>query len=105
MRGFVTRKRFVKRKVNRKEDAIIRIQSRFRSFKARKLFLRQKHAIMKMQANVLTRQYRRAYLEMLQNTLMAQAYIKRMAAMQWYQSVKKSKDQLESHVNNINAAI
>ena len=39
---------------------------------------------MKAQANVLTRQFRRAYLEMLANTNKAQAYIKRHLAMVWY---------------------
>lgn len=44
------------------------IQTNFRSYIVRKTFVKQKGAIMKMQANVLTRQYRRAFLEMLGNT-------------------------------------
>lgn len=55
MKGFVQRARFKKTKVNRRDNAVLKIQSRFRAFRQRKIFLRQKHAIMKCQANVLTR--------------------------------------------------
>ena len=60
---------------------------------------------MKCQANVLTRQFRRAYLEMLGNTNKAQAYIKRLLAMVWYQKIKSQKDTLEHHIGKINDMI
>lgn len=60
---------------------------------------------MKAQANVLTRQFRRAYLEMLANTNKAQAYIKRHLAMVWYQKIKNQKDTLEHHITKINDMI
>lgn len=60
---------------------------------------------MKCQANVLTRQFRRAYLEMQRNTSKAQAFIKRFLAMLWYKRIKGQKDQLENHIENINEMI
>lgn len=60
---------------------------------------------MKMQANVLTRQYRRAYLEMIKNTQKSQAYIKRLLAMLWFKRIKESKNNLEDHIGNINNLI
>ena len=47
IKGFVTKMRYRKDKVFRKEYAALKIQSRFRSYIARKDFLRQKHALMK----------------------------------------------------------
>jgi len=72
---------------------------------ARKTFLRQKHALMKCQANVLTRQYRRAYLKMRSDVLIAQQYIKRFHAMLWYKRIKESKEHLENHIESINEMI
>jgi vacuolar-type H+-ATPase subunit D/Vma8 len=88
-----------------KETAALMIQTKFRSYRERKTFLRQKHALMKCQANVLTRQFRRAYLEMTGNTNKAQAYIKRLLAMVWYQKIKTQKDTLEHHIEKINDMI
>lgn len=42
---------------------------------------------------------------MVQNTLTAQAYIKRFLAMVWFQRIKESKDNLENHIENINDLI
>jgi len=58
-----------------------------------------------MQANVLTKQYRRVYLDMSTNTQVAQSYIKRFLAMLWYKRIKESKDNLENHIENINTMI
>ena len=60
---------------------------------------------MKCQANVLSRQFRRAYLEMLASTQTGQSYIKRFLAMLWYKRIKESKDNLENHIENINDMI
>ena len=60
---------------------------------------------MKCQANVLTRQYRRAYLKMRSDVLTSQQYIKRFLAMLWYKRIKESKENLESHIENINDMI
>lgn len=76
----MTRANFQRKKGMVKETAALMIQTNFRMYIVRKTFLKQKGAISKMQANVLTRQYRRAYLEMLRNTNQAQAYIKRLLA-------------------------
>jgi len=95
----------MKNKMTRKDRAALKIQKVVRGFFARKMYKRQRNAIMKMQANVLARQTRRAYLEMLGNTLTAQAYIKRFLAMLWYKRIKESKDSLENHIENINEMI
>jgi hypothetical protein len=58
-----------------------------------------------MQANILTRQYRRVYLDMQKNTQVAQAYIKRFLAMLWYKRIRESKENLENHIENINTMI
>ena len=39
------------------------------------------------------------------DTLVAQQYIKRFLAMLWYKRIKESKDNLESHIENINEMI
>lgn len=54
---------------------------------------------------MLTRQFRRAYLEMLANTNRAQAYVKRALAMAWFQKIKSQKDSLEQHIEQINSMI
>jgi len=55
-----------------------------------------------MQANILTRNYHRVYLDMRKNTQVAQAYIKRFLAMLWYKRIRESKENLETHIENIN---
>ena len=60
---------------------------------------------MKCQANVLTRQQRRAYKAMVQNTLTAQAYIKRFLAMVWFSRIKDSKESLDNHIGTIKELI
>jgi hypothetical protein len=51
---------------------------------------------MKAQANVLTRQQRRAFLKLKQDTTMAQAYIKRYLAMAWYLRVRNQNESLSN---------
>jgi len=55
IKGFVTRSTYQRKKGMVKEVAALMIQTRFRSYIVRKQFLRQKNALMKAQANVLTR--------------------------------------------------
>lgn len=87
-RGFVTKKRFKMDKVTKKNWAILKIQSLFRGFKARKQYMIKYRATQKCQANVLTRQTRRAFQKLKQDATMAQAYIKRYLAMSWYARVR-----------------
>ena len=47
IKGFVTKMMYRRDKVLRKDQAAIRIQARFRAFRERKQFLRQKHVLMK----------------------------------------------------------
>ena len=86
-RGFVTKKRYHSDKVARRDYAVVRIQTAWRVFLVRRAYLRKRKAIMKVQANVLARQQRRAYLKLKQDASRAQAYIKRYLAMAWYERV------------------
>jgi hypothetical protein len=105
IKGFVTRARVNRSKLTRKDRAILKIQSFFRGFLVRQVFKRQKAAIMKMQANVLTRQTRRAFVLLKGNAELAQAFIKRFLAMQWFKRMRESKESLEYHVGSINNLI
>lgn len=55
IKGYVTRAQYTRFRGSRKDRAVLRIQTAFRTFLARKDFLIKKSAIMKAQANVLTR--------------------------------------------------
>ena len=104
-KGFVGRLRYRRDKVLRRDQAALRIQSRFRAFKCRKVFLQQKAAIQRCQALVLSRQYRRAYLKMRSDVLVSQQYIKRFLAMLWYKQIRDTKDNLENNIDAINKMI
>jgi len=54
-KGFVGRMRYRRDKVLRRDVAALRIQSRFRAFKLRKIFVDRKNALMRCQAMVLSR--------------------------------------------------
>jgi hypothetical protein len=63
--------RYQKDRQFRRDYAARKIQSRYRAYIARKKYLKIKHAFMKCQANVLTRQQRRAYVKMRSDVLVA----------------------------------
>ena len=77
VKGLVTRLRYRRNKVTRKQDAALKIQSKFRAHKERTKFLKIKKAFMKCQANVLSRQFRRAFVKMRKDVGVAQMFIKR----------------------------
>jgi len=54
-RGYVVKKRYMRDKGNRRDLAIVMIQSAFRTFLQRRKYKTQRAAIMKGQANVLAR--------------------------------------------------
>ena len=107
----MTKMRYRKDRLFRREYAARKLQARFRAFITRKKYISKsilsgydyvhigiKRAFMKCQANVLTRQCRRAYLKMRSDILVAQQYIKRYHAMLWYKRIKESKEGLETHI-------
>jgi len=47
VKGFITRNEFKRKAATRKDRAVLKIQSRFRAYLARRDFLRKKNAIMK----------------------------------------------------------
>lgn len=81
------------------------IQARWRAYVVRKAYLHKYKCIQRMQANILTRNYHRVYLDMRKNTQIAQTYIKRFLAMLWYSKIRKTKDNLETHIASINQMI
>ncbi len=71
IKGFVTKMRYKRDRMFRREYAARKIQARFRAYIQRKKFLIIKHAFMKCQGNVLARQQRRAYVKMRSDVLVA----------------------------------
>jgi hypothetical protein len=71
IKGFITRRRYVRNKGVRRENAALKLQSRFRCFKERRKFLKMKKALMHCQANVLARQFRRAFVKMRSDVVVA----------------------------------
>lgn len=105
IKGKLTRNRYKNAKVMRKDQAATMIQARWRAYVVRKGYLHKYKCIQRMQANILTRNYRRVFLDMRKNTQSAQAYIKRFLAMLWYSKIRKTKDNLETHIASINQMI
>ena len=54
---------------------------------------------MKVQANVLSRQHRRVFLDMISNAQVAQAYIQRHKAMKWFQDLQQHRQGLQQSVD------
>lgn len=105
IKGKLTRNRYRNVKEMRHDQAAIRIQSRWRAYRCQRDYRRKYHAIQKLQANILSRNYHRCFKDMKKKTQVAQAFIKRFLAMLWYRRIRESKDNLESHVENINQMI
>ena len=105
IKGFLTRIHYQRDRIIAREKAATAIQKKFRSYEVSKTFRNTRRLVMKLQANVLTRQMRRAFLKMKIDTMMAQAFIRRYLAMSWFHQLKKQKYELESNLENINSMI
>jgi len=105
IKGFLTRIHYQRDRILAREKAATVIQKKYRSFDVSKAFRNTRRLVMKLQANVLARQMRRAFLKMKIDTMMGQAFIRRYLAMSWYHQLKKQKYELESNLENINSMI
>ena len=105
VKGFINLRRYRRERVQRKENAALKIQAQFRSHRQRAVFKRQRRALMKCQANVLTRQFQRAYQKMRRDVVTCECYIKRYLAMAWYKKVRDHKQMLEDEANRISQMI
>lgn len=105
IKGWLTRIRYLRDKMICRENAVTMIQKKYRSFLTSKSFRKARRALMKCQANVLTRQMTRAFQKMRLDVMMAQAFIRRYLAVKWFKQIKVQKVDLENHMENINDMI
>jgi hypothetical protein len=101
----VTKIRYKRRRQQSALNAIIMIQTMFRTTKQRRKFRKIKNVIMKLQANVLSRQFRKAFLNTKNHVTTCQMYIKRNLAMKWFSNLKNKKRQLDENLHMINSLI
>ena len=73
IKGWLVRNRFVQRKFELRWQAASLIQRRFRKHSTSKFYKRTRKLIMRLQANVLTRQNRRAFLKLKRDAIVAQS--------------------------------
>jgi serine/threonine protein kinase len=72
-RGWYVRKRFLRRRFELRWNAAMIIQRRFKRFKTSKYYRNTRRLVMRLQANVLSRQLRRAFLKLKKDTINAQS--------------------------------
>lgn len=73
IRGWLVRKRYNRRKFELRWQAALSIQRLFRNHKTSGFYRKTRKSVHRMQANVLTRQMRRAFLNLKKDTITAQA--------------------------------
>ncbi|GIQ86879.1 hypothetical protein KIPB_008809 [Kipferlia bialata] len=96
MRRYLTRKRFSQLLSTRRTNAATLIASYWRGHKQRTRFTQQVEAICKCQALVISRQTRQAYLRFRANVIIAQSYVRRYLARQWYRKVQVRRRDMEA---------
>mmetsp|Transcript_19452 Transcript_19452/g.22085 ORF Transcript_19452/g.22085 Transcript_19452/m.22085 type:complete len:743 (-) Transcript_19452:269-2497(-) len=102
IKGFITKIRYRTQRVIRRFNAAILLQSKWRAHKRRKKFMIAKRALMRCQANVLSRQVRRAFQKMKADTISCQEYLRRYLAVMWFAKIKVKQRNLETNVEDIN---
>lgn len=75
VKGWFVRKRYRERRFQLRWQAAMIIQRRIRKFKRTKFYRTTRKLIMRLQANVLSRQTRRAFLKLKKDSITAQSYI------------------------------
>lgn len=105
VKGFVYKRRYQRKRRSNYMNAILKLQSIFRGLKDRRKFRIAKRALMKCQANVLTRQFRTAFLNTKSHVTSAQMFIKRYLAMKWFKNLQNKKKQLDENLDQINFLI
>lgn len=91
VRGFLSRKRLRQMELNKRNTAATKIQKLFRNFKGAKEYRRKRRAVTLMQAQVLGRQTRRAYIKLRQDVVTAQSFIRKRLCYTSYQCVSMQK--------------
>jgi IQ calmodulin-binding motif len=105
VKAWLSRLHYRRDKLLCRDTAAMIIQKRFRAYQNAKNFVHTKRALMKCQANVLTRQIRRSFLKLKIDTVIGQALIRRYLAFTWFQRVQQRRHDLENHMENINEMI
>ena len=105
IKGWITRIRYNRDRILVRENAATMLQKKFRSYLTSKSYRDARRAMMRCQANVLTRQISRAYQKMRLDVMMAQAFIRRYLAIKWFKQIKNQKSELENHMESINELI
>ena len=105
IKGWITRIRYQRDLIICRDNAATIIQKKYRSFLTSKSYRVSRKALMRCQANILTRQTNRAFKKMRLDVMMAQAFVRRYLAIRWFKKIKHQKVELESHMDNINELI
>ena len=105
IKGFVTKRWYHRTRAHTYESAIVSIQSCWRGIKVRRWYKRIRNAILRCQANALTKQFRKAFLNTKSHVTTCQMFIKRYLAMSWFKTLKNKKQQLEDNLNQISYLI
>ncbi|KAL0241421.1 hypothetical protein GEMRC1_006656 [Eukaryota sp. GEM-RC1] len=105
IRGWLGYTKFWKERARLREDAVLKIQKVFRGSRVRKVYNDVVESIKKVQANVLARQTRRAFLSYREKVVLLQKNVRRMLARRWLQRVLAKRDQLTARMTNIDQMI
>jgi hypothetical protein len=101
-RGHLTRMKIKKQQYAKKYSAALRIQRMFRNFKNSKKYRFVRKKVTQMQARVLARQTRRAFLKLRVDTITCQMFIRRLLSYTSYTCVKMQKLGVVKDIAGIN---
>lgn len=101
----ITRIRYRDKKRQTEEQAIVTIQSIFKGLKQRKLFLKKRNAILKIQGTVLAIQFTNAFKNTREQVVKCQMFIKRNLAMRKFYEERNKRKKLDENLAQINSLI
>lgn len=81
------------------------IQKRFLKFKQARGYRNIRRLVMRLQANVLARQLRRAFLKLKKDTITAQSFVRRFLVYTSYRCLKLERAQLIRDISGINTKL
>lgn len=105
LQGHATRVKYLKEREAIHQRAAISIQTMWRCFQAMKKFARARNIILRMQANVLSWQGRRAYLQYRHDTVVCQSFVRRYLARNWFKKIREQRKVLEAKLLTIQAMV
>jgi hypothetical protein len=100
-RSFSQQRHYKAVRANRRQDAAVTMQMVCRRMLAYKNFMRQKKAMMRCQANVLTRLQNRSYDKMRTSVLEGQKAMRTYLATKWYLKVRAKRQALETRCRDM----